>query len=553
MLNRRSEDSGAVAIIVAILALVLFGFGALAVDISNMLSRKRMAQSSADFAALAGAQDLPAASAAIDTAYTYLATHDFVPEGTFTKQQLTDTNLANGEIRVISGNRKIVVDLPPRKVSFGLAGALGFSSGDVSAHAVAALRSPTDVLPFFLPTQCSLGPQVLKEGAQSSGPVTEPAPVFSPSSSGTGQSPDVDAISPATSPQGTAIPSLLISGSKFETSGMRADFTRGTSRFDVPATLVGSLPSNRQGTVTVSVPAGVTDTAGTWYVRVRTNEGWSGDSGALPLTISAAEPPPPSGCGQKETGDFGLLDSPRKFPVDNGNLKQLKANIALGLDHGVVPFTGTFPPDTQPRNCQINGSTPIPGGIWDRDPYRDDANCLEINNGNKVDAATDGLILGGGDYNGRLTRSAGKNCPAPSGGTNPATVLNRTINNDTIQCYLKSGYTVSQLVSSSPPNDILDPAIFDSPRFFYVPVINFEFNPPNGWYPIREFRGVFITDETPANSATPSNGLKVNNGEQKLTEIQVLAFKLSALPQSAAGNGNGGVWVGGTRAVRLVE
>ena len=56
----------------AILAVVLIGFTAFAVDLGNAMARKRMTQTQADFAALAGAGLLPDADAAIDKAIDYL-------------------------------------------------------------------------------------------------------------------------------------------------------------------------------------------------------------------------------------------------------------------------------------------------------------------------------------------------------------------------------------------------------------------------------------------------------------------------------------------------
>lgn len=553
MLTRIRQDDGAVAVVVGILAIALFGFGALAVDIGNMFSRKRMAQSAADFAALAGAAQLPDVNAATNEAYDYLATHDPVGDGAFTKAQLTDNNPDNGEIVVDSVHNTVSVDLAPRKVAFGLAAAMGFQNGFVSAHAVAALRSPSKLLPFFLPIECSNGPQVIKEGAQSSGPVTEPTPVFVPSASG--GNPSINTINPNTTTQGTAISTLNVLGNHFKTSGMRVDFTRGDpanggARFEVtPSNVTTGSPDS----LTVAVPSQVTDTVGKWFVRVMTDKGWSSDDSAVPLTVTAAVPPPPSSCGQKSTGDFGMLDSPRRDV--NGNVNRLDRNIALGLDHGIVEFkTRPLPSDTQPDNCRTTGNAPISGGVLDDDPTIDNANCLDINNGNKVDAATDGLILGGAGFSGRLTGAAGKACPGAAGGPNPTSFMNRSINNDTIDCYLLPGHDISDLTDPGLSSPVLDPKIVDSPRFFFVPVINYELNPPNGFYPVVGMRGVFITDATSTSAATSGNGLTTNNSGNKLTQIQVLAFNIEALPTSVAAGGNGIPYFGsGPKIVRLTE
>jgi hypothetical protein len=550
MLTRAESERGAVAIIVSMLAVVLFASGALAVDLGNMWSRRRMAQSAADLAALAGAAQLPDASAAVQTAYDYLATHDPVAEGSFTETELTDGILANGEITVNSTKNTISVDLAPRRVDFGLAAAMGYSNGTVSAHAVAALRSPSKLLPFFLPIDCSNGPEILKEGPQSTGPVTEPSPVYQTTPTGSGNpQPTVDSVTPSTGAEGTVISSLAIEGNQFQPTGMLVDFTRGPVVHTVNSGTV-VMGNGNHGTLTLApVPSGVTSTAGIWYVRVWTTKGWSAPA---TLAIAAAGPPAPTSCGQKSTGDFGMLDSPRRDV--NGNQNQLDRNIALGLDHGVVQFTGTLPSKTEKDNCTDHANTPIAGGVFDDDPMIDTANCMDINNGNKVDAATDGLILGGAGFSGRLTGAASKSCAGASGGANPITFMNRQINNDTIDCYLLPGHTVAELSDKNLATAILDPSIVNSPRFFFVPAIHYGYNPPNGFYPIVVMRGVFITDQTAVTAATASNGLATNAGGTKITQIQVLAFNIQAVPLGLADGGNGVTYFGsGPKVVRLIE
>jgi Flp pilus assembly protein TadG len=550
MLKRIRDEQGAVAVIVAMLALTLFGAGALAVDIGNQWSRRRMAQSAADIAALAGAAQLPDAAAAVQTAFDYLSTHDPVAEGSFTKAQMTDNVVSNGEITVDPAKNTVTVDLAPRRVTFGLANALGFSAGLVSAHAVAALRTPSQLLPFFLPVDCSNGQEIIKQGPQSVGPVTEPPTVFQPSASG--KNPAIASISVTSGTQGTPILAMTIAGNHFEATGMHVDFTRGTTRFDV-AVGVGAVNVGANALV-VDVPTGVTDVAGVWYVRVMTaSHGWSGDSSAQQLTVVAGPPPPPTGCGQKETGDFGLLDSPRKDVT--GNQPQLDRNIALGLDHGILPFpSAQLPPPSDDKACEVTPNTPIPGGVYDNDATIDTANCLDINNGNKVDAATSGLIQGGAGFVGRLTRSGSRSCTPPSGLSNPTNFMNAEINNDTIDCFLTGTHTVSDLIDPDLSTAVLDPSIVDSPRFFLVPVIDSNVNPKNGFYPIVTFRGVFITNQTKDLAPTGTNGLTSNNNGTKLTSIQVLAFNLAAVPQDLSDGGNGVPFIGqGPRVVRLIQ
>jgi hypothetical protein len=71
-MRRLRDEDGAVAVVVAILAIVLFGFGAFAIDISSLWSERRQLQSGADAASLAVAQ-LCVAEACDSTSGTPLA------------------------------------------------------------------------------------------------------------------------------------------------------------------------------------------------------------------------------------------------------------------------------------------------------------------------------------------------------------------------------------------------------------------------------------------------------------------------------------------------
>ncbi|MGH8939460.1 MAG: TadE/TadG family type IV pilus assembly protein, partial [Actinomycetes bacterium] len=105
------SDEGATAIIVGILTVVLFGLSALAVEITDMFSRDRAIQTTADLAAFAGAQDLPDTCAAFNGALTWLndpengvRTADGDPGFAATATQMSDGDRANGEIEVLDAN-----------------------------------------------------------------------------------------------------------------------------------------------------------------------------------------------------------------------------------------------------------------------------------------------------------------------------------------------------------------------------------------------------------------------------------------------------------------
>jgi hypothetical protein len=439
LLRTARSDEGAVAIVVALCAIVLFGFGALAVDLGNQYARARTAQTDADFAALAGAAQLPDQSAAFKAAYNYLKLNlpqddNGAPVGD--PANYTDGAPGNGEISFPTATR-ITIITPLRTVSFGLAGALGFKSGSVTRTATAEVRSPKKTLPFFLNLSCNVGSQVIKQ-----------AP-----------------------------------------------------------------PGQAGGTVT--------------------------------------------GCGQSSTGDFGLIDSPRLDVSSNSVSQALDLNLSLGEDHTVVPFQPSLltpmPPATLKQNCQLTGSKPIPGGIWDNDPTLNTANCMDIDNGLGVAATTAGLVTGGNaaqiSFDGRLTKKS-TICP----GRSDVTVLGEQINNDVLSCFLKPGYTLTDLENGTP--NILQDNVLQSPRFFYVPVLNASVQPQNGFYPIVEFRGVFITDETAASSASGTDATAANGISTKSAKIQsltVFAFPLAGLPASEGNNGPTSTYIGGTKIPVLIN
>ena len=73
-LQLRAEDGQVIVFVIAILT-ILIGMGALVIDGGSWFRAQRHLQTSADAAALAGAQDLPFATTAQSTAITYAQTN----------------------------------------------------------------------------------------------------------------------------------------------------------------------------------------------------------------------------------------------------------------------------------------------------------------------------------------------------------------------------------------------------------------------------------------------------------------------------------------------
>lgn len=169
--HRRARDSGAVAIIVAlVVSTVLLGMAAFAVDFGNAFARRADLQGMADDSARAGAAELPDTAAAQQAALRNLCLQDPKRTGwtytgctgspvsgptaadgtaaqvTFTDDETSATTAANFIAT------RITVVVPPSEVQFSFGQALGTPDISLGATATAGIGTPTGVglLPFFL-------------------------------------------------------------------------------------------------------------------------------------------------------------------------------------------------------------------------------------------------------------------------------------------------------------------------------------------------------------------------------------------------------------------
>ncbi len=215
MLTRLRDDRGAVAVVTAICALMLMGFGAVAVDLGNAWARKRAIQTTADLAALAGASGLPDVQAARTLAARYLdknrqpiGSADLAcPQSLGSRCWDNDDDYTNGEIDFYGpdanhngrfeqselttpdGQAVAIRVVPPwSRVDFGLAGAVGVDRVSVTEAATAAIGSPygLGIPPFYL-TVNDNGPTCIKDESPGGGGGSPPAgtpvdPCLGPSS-----------------------------------------------------------------------------------------------------------------------------------------------------------------------------------------------------------------------------------------------------------------------------------------------------------------------------------------------------------------------------------
>ena len=354
--------------------------------------------------------------------------------------------------------------------------------------------------------------------------------------------------------------------SKFNGGTLEADFFQESSNDRIPADTANSVPATyiapgpkEKDKATVIVPDGVANRPGYWQVRLKNASGWSKKFGRIFVDVPSVEP----GCGVAATGDFGFLDSPRAGVTQQAVAMAL--NIAKGVDHNLIPFTGAMPPDVA-DSCNGNGSTPYPGAILDvTSPPPNDPNCVSVQTGfNSGDSLTKGLITGDTtpNYDGLLKGDTLEGCDR-FGGSSEKSRLGVSTNDDVLSCFLPSGVRVGDVTGKTigtAYKNVVSSEIFDSPRFAVVPVISYPSNPQNGFYPILKFWPVFITDESPSSThgnsfASSLNGVVLSPSDNKVASVIVVPIHPDAMPETTDDNGEGTIpWIGsGTRVVVMID
>lgn len=146
------SDQGAIAVMVAVLMVVMLGFAAIAVDAGAMYTARRQAQTAADAAALAGAQNLPMApDLALAAAQAYAETN--MPQADDTAFTVKSTNVANDTL---------VASVRQSAMGLYFARFMGIETAPVSAASVAMVGSPTTygsgLMPFGIVASLTVDP-----------------------------------------------------------------------------------------------------------------------------------------------------------------------------------------------------------------------------------------------------------------------------------------------------------------------------------------------------------------------------------------------------------
>jgi Flp pilus assembly protein TadG len=150
-MRRARGERGQILAVVALALVALLGISAFAIDVGYAYYAKRQLQSATDAAALAGAQDLPNATTAVQTAKTYAA--DNTPSNlgsfafTYTTACTNTAILATGCTASVNPNQLTVSGTASTNTWF--AGIFGITHFDVSAHANACSpcsSTPVDIV-----------------------------------------------------------------------------------------------------------------------------------------------------------------------------------------------------------------------------------------------------------------------------------------------------------------------------------------------------------------------------------------------------------------------
>lgn len=143
--NLRSDETGAIAIIVAVAMVALLTAVALVIDLGGLYDHDRELQTAADAGALAGAQELVLSNG--DTGAAATKTREYVSTNTAPDSSVVEANL-DAWSPVVDA-RSVTVDLREDHVAFTFAQVFGKTEGAVRAHAKAEVKYLTGVGNLF--------------------------------------------------------------------------------------------------------------------------------------------------------------------------------------------------------------------------------------------------------------------------------------------------------------------------------------------------------------------------------------------------------------------
>ena len=577
MTHRPRNERGAVAVMVGALSLVLFVIGAMAVDLGNLVSRRTWTQAQADHAALAGGSELDKApvSGGTPSADVVAAVLEYLntnapqqdddpcwrntPVDCVVAADLTNGNATDGEVRYTALG--LQVEAPHAWVQFGLANVIGASGGSVTGTATVQVKTGgLRVMPMYGVSGCDWGRQTLVDPANSPAPsvptLSADADVNSTVlTAGSQVLTDSGGVTVETLTPFSTNNLLTFSASKFSATRKIGFFpsdggapieqeafwlASDTTRTDLSTADTTTYTSNPEKTVQALIPDIVAETEQVWWVRVF-NQGsgkWSTKAQALPIRVGGAVLECASASND---GNFGTLRWPRTVPTQTA--EHLPANVALGLQSPMTPTVHTMPSFSGECTHDVNLAV-VSWGSY----LRPQTNCVGTDPGVATTVLDKGLIKGGTGYPGLLTTAETKPGCDPQGGDAERSANfgpdHYTLNDEVLTCYLTDS-TTSLADISSPTysgGTVLDKSIYDSPRFFYVPVLKNDpgtgAQPQDSGHSIIDFRPAFLTDEVAVSTAvkgsqtgTSDNGVKIDSSG--VVQMRVFFFNFDALPRES--------------------
>ncbi|MDQ4052026.1 MAG: pilus assembly protein [Actinomycetota bacterium] len=546
MTTRRRDDRGATAVLFALLAVVLIGVGALAVDIGHAYAKRSLLQTDVDVAVMAATAELTSGDACnpevVAKATEFLEKAENAVPGQYDVDLSGSADDQDGFITC--SNWRVNLWAPKSHVEYGLGQLLSEDDGlDVQAHAAAQVKAANGgaTLPFFAVQGCDSGPQSIRN--DSGGPSTEPVPNLVPNSTTNNNASFT--ISPTRAPAGTTSMSITLTGSGFKgVDGVGFTGAGGPPyHYVVPV----SPPATASTTsITVSVPSEVLAVEDVWFVRVSStdnqgNKAWSSTSGAQRFTVGEEK----LYCDDSTEGNFGTIDLPRT----DTNSFPLEWNMIKGIEPKLDPHPAP--------NGECSGD---PDSVESKTAPVDGTNCVATEPGLKVAATNDGLVLGKGGLDGRLDIDSTSNCSRTgSSSRTPGAIHGKHINDDVLSCFIVNGASLADLVDGTPVGtQALSADIFQSPRFFWLPVLDTDPSTGKKSWPIVDFRPGFITDQALSATRDAPGTISAFNGLEAepagIREVKVLLFDELALPEFAPATGEEEDYTGsGRKAIVLVE
>ena len=252
-LDRKRDEHGATALLAALLALVMFGLGAVVVDVGQAWAKRSLEQTSVDLAVMAAAAELTSGGACnpevVAKATEFLVSKT---ENAVAGQYPIDLGGTEGDGNgwIHCEDWKVTLQAPASRVDYGLAGVVSDDDHvDVAAQATAQIKSPgqSASLPMYAVSGCDTGHQQLSDPPPGPPPAVTP-PALVPT--GTAQIQNL-VVTPSEAPAESVAPfAVTVTG---EVKGVAAG-TTGQVTFSDPA---GGAPTPAGTPVTLPTGGGL--------------------------------------------------------------------------------------------------------------------------------------------------------------------------------------------------------------------------------------------------------------------------------------------------------